>query len=146
MKTYIICRCLAEQNPENMGITSERGKSSCVPGFPMAPAVGEGHTQAVTYPPRRAPRAGGPCASSPASSSAAASEPSWTPRGSYPRTPACVQNEEYTNTGLQQKVTQLCLTSPWIYKMQCREAAVLIWLHLSKHRLCCCADPLTTEL
>lgn len=26
--------------------------------------------------------------------------------------------------------------------MQCSEAAVLVWLHLSKHRLCCWADPL----
>lgn len=42
MKTYIICRYLTEQNPENVDITKERGKSSSVPGFPIPAVVGEG--------------------------------------------------------------------------------------------------------
>lgn len=119
-----------------------RGSPGLSQAFLAHPLQGQGHSQALTYLPRRAPRAGGRCASSPSSSSAAASGLSWTPRGSYPRTPACVQIGECTSTDLQQKVTQLCLSLTSIQEMQCSEAAVLVWLHLSKHRLCCWADPL----
>lgn len=91
--------------PLEVGITNAKGKSSFAPGSPIPAAVGP-----RTYLPRRAPRAGARCASSPASSSAAASALSWTPRGSCPQTPACVQNGEYTNTDLQQKGAQLSLT------------------------------------
>lgn len=42
MKTYIICRCLAEQNPWNVDTTNDKGKSSFVPGFPSPPAAGAG--------------------------------------------------------------------------------------------------------
>lgn len=60
--------------------------------------------------PRRVPRGGGPCASSPSSSSAAASWPSWTPRGSFRRTPGGGQSVGCTGRGLQKTRTS---ARPW---------------------------------
>lgn len=80
---------------------------------PWGPASPTPHAHphpARRYLPRRAPRGGGPCASSPSSSSAAASGPSWTPHGSFRRTPADGQSVGCTGRGLRKTRTSAW---PW---------------------------------
>lgn len=155
VKTHIICRCLPAQNMENMvpwnGRNEEVLVCSQLPDSPVQ-AIQQ-HSPCLTYLLRRAPRAGGQCASSPASFSATAWEPSWTPRGSYPQTQACVQNEEYINTDLQEKATQLLLilTADWgnaVREQQNCGAVVVGSLHTSANPKDGAAgpDPLITKL
>lgn len=142
--------------PREHGIPQGMRKSSSVPNsqtLPSNPPRGKRYTQCLTYLLRRAPKAGGRCASSPASFSATASEPSWTPRGSYPQTQACVQNEEYINTDLQQKVIQSFLILTFdlgnaVLEQQYCGAVTVGLVHVSANNMDCAAgpDPLITRL